>query len=64
MLLALGSFLAGLNLASFELCFLGLVLALAVPTVSWVKQSVLFIILGAALVVGIGMTFWSNRKES
>ena len=64
MLLALGSFLAGLNLASLELCFLGLVLALAVPTVSWVKQSLLFIILGAALVVGIGMTFWSSRKES
>lgn len=64
MLLALGSFLAGLNLASLELCFLGLVLALAVPTVSWVKQSMLFIILGAALVVGIGMTFWSSRKES
>ena len=33
MLLALGSFLAGLNLASLELCFLGLVLALAVPAV-------------------------------
>jgi hypothetical protein len=29
MLLALGSFLAGLNLASLELSFLGLVLALA-----------------------------------
>jgi hypothetical protein len=64
MLLALGSFLAGLNLASLELCFLGLVLALAVPTISWVKQSMLFLILGAALVVGIGMTFWSSRKES
>ena len=34
MLLALGSFLAGLNLTSLELCFLGLVLALAVPAVS------------------------------
>jgi hypothetical protein len=64
MLLALGSFLAGLNLASLELCFLGLVSALAVPTISWVKQSMLFIILGAALVVAIGMTFWSSRKES
>ena len=31
MLLALGSFLAGLNLASLELCFLGLILARAVP---------------------------------
>jgi hypothetical protein len=63
MLLALGSFLAGLNLASLELCFLGLVLALAVPAVSWVKQSMLFVILAGAL-VGIGMTFWSSRKES
>jgi hypothetical protein len=64
MLLALGSFLAGLNLASLELCFLGLVLALAVPAVSWVKQSMLFIILAGAFVVGIGMAFWSSRKES
>ena len=63
MLLALGSFLAGLNLASLELCFLGLVLALAVPAVSWVKQSMLFVILAGAFVVGIGMTFWSSRKE-
>jgi hypothetical protein len=64
MLLALGSFLAGLNLASLELCFLGLVLALAVPAVSWVKQSMLFVILAGAFLVGIGMTFWSSRKES
>jgi hypothetical protein len=64
MLLALGSFLAGVNLASLELCFLGLILALAVPAVSWVKQSMLFVILAAAFVVGIGMTLWSSRKES
>lgn len=53
MLLALGSFLAGLNLASLELCFLGLILARAVPAVSWVKQSMLFVILAGALVVGM-----------
>ena len=64
MLLALGSFLAGLNLASLELCFLGLVLALAVPAVSWLKQSVLFILLAVVLAVGIGMAFWSNRRDN
>jgi hypothetical protein len=63
MLLALGSFLAGLNLASIELCFLGLVLALAVPAVSWVKQSMLFIILAAVFAIGVGMAFWSSRKD-
>lgn len=59
MVLALGSFLAGVNLVSLELCFLGLALALAVPAVSWLKQS----ILAAALAIGIGMTFWSSRRE-
>jgi hypothetical protein len=39
MLLALGSFLAGLTLMSLQICFLGLALALAVPAISWVKQS-------------------------
>jgi hypothetical protein len=53
---------ASLNLASLELCVLGLVLALAVPAVSWLKQSVLFIILAAFLAVGVGMAFWSSRK--
>jgi hypothetical protein len=64
MLLALGCFLAGLNLASLELCFLWLVVGLAVPALSWVKQSMLFVILAEAFVVGIGMTFWSSRKVS
>jgi hypothetical protein len=64
MLLALGTFLAGVNLASLELCFLGLVLALAVPAVSWVKQSMLFVILAVVMVVGIGMTFWSSKKKN
>jgi len=63
-LLALGTFLAGLNLASLEMCFLGLVLALAVPMISWVKQSLLLIILVAVFVVGIGLTIWLSRKES
>jgi hypothetical protein len=63
MLLPLGSFLAGLNLASLELCFLGLVLALAVPPVSWVKQSMLFVILAGAFVVGIGMTLVKPKRK-
>jgi hypothetical protein len=64
MLLALGSFLAGLNLVSLELCFLGLVLALAVPAISWVKQSALFIMLAVILAVGVGVAVWSSRKDN
>jgi hypothetical protein len=61
MLLALGTFLAGLNLLSLQLCFLGLALALAVPVISWVKQSALFFVLAAVLLIGLGMTFWPHE---
>ena len=61
MLLALGTFLAGLNLLSLQLCFLGLALALAVPVISWLKQSALFFVLAAVLLIGLGMTFWPRE---
>jgi hypothetical protein len=61
-LLALGSFLAGVSLASLELGFLRVVLALAVPTIAWIKQSVLFILISVALVGGVVMAFWSSRN--
>jgi hypothetical protein len=57
-LLALGSFLAGLSLMSLRLCFLGVAMVAAVPAISWLKQSVLFFLLAAVLVIGLGMTFW------
>jgi hypothetical protein len=57
-LLALGCFLAGLSLLSPRLCFLGVAMVAAVPAISWLKQSVLFFVLAAVLVIGLGMTFW------
>jgi len=47
MLLALGTFLAGINLLSVQICFLGLAMALAVPAIAWLKQSALFLLLVA-----------------
>jgi hypothetical protein len=61
MLLALGTFLAGVNLFSLPICFLGLALALAVPAIAWLKQSALFLLLAAVLFIGLGMTFWPRR---
>lgn len=61
MLLALGTFLAGLHLSSIQICFLGLSLALAVPTISWLKQSALLFILGAVALIGLVLAFWPRR---
>jgi hypothetical protein len=60
-LLALGTFLAGLNLPSVQICFLGFALVLAVPAISWVKQSALFLVLAAVAFVGLVIAFWSRR---
>jgi hypothetical protein len=58
-LLALGTFLAGVHLLSLQIGFLGLALALAVPAISWVKQSALFLILAVVFFVGLALAFWS-----
>jgi hypothetical protein len=63
MFLALGTFLAGVNLLSLEICFLGLAMAVAVPAIAWFKQSALFLLLGVVLLIGLGITFWPRRGE-
>jgi hypothetical protein len=63
LLLALGTFLAGLNLSLLPICFLGLSLALAVPVVSWLKQSILFLALIIVFLVGLAVTLWPKRSE-
>jgi hypothetical protein len=62
MLLALGTFLAGLNLSSLQICFLGVAMALAVPAIAWFKQFSLFLLLGALLLVGLGLILWPRRQ--
>jgi hypothetical protein len=57
LLLALGTFLAGIN-TSLQVCFLGFAMALAVPAVVWLKQSALFLFLTAAAVIGVGLALW------
>lgn len=64
MLLALGTFVAGVNLLSLEICFLGLAMAIAVPAIVWLKQSALFFVLAAALLIGLGITFWPRQGQA
>lgn len=63
-LLALGTFLAGLNLPSVPICFLGFAMILAVPAISWVKQSALFLVLAAVAFIGLVVAFWSRRRPA
>src|SRR6516225_6113197 len=62
-LLALGTFLAGVSLLSLQISFLGLAMGVAVPAISWLQQSVIFFLLGAVLLIGLGITFWLRQDR-
>ena len=63
MLLALGTFLAGVSLLSLQIAFLGLAMGLAIPAISWLQESVIFFLLGAVLLIGLGITFWLRQDR-
>ena len=63
MLLALGTFVAGVHI-SWQICVLGLAMALAVPAIAWLTSYALFLVLGVAALAGIAMTFlWRQSVE-
>jgi hypothetical protein len=62
-LLALGTFLAGVSLLSLQISFLGLAMGMAVPAISWLKQSIFFFLLGAVLLIGLALTFWLRQDR-
>jgi hypothetical protein len=57
LLFAVGTFLAGLN-TSLQIAFLGFAMALAVPAISWLKQTALLLFLLGAAIIGIGLAVW------
>jgi len=63
LLLALGTFLAGIHV-SWQICVLGVVMALLVPAIAWLKGSALFLVLAIAAGAGLGLMFWRRRDES
>ena len=64
-LLALGTFVAGVHARVWRICAVGVFLAAAVPAVAWVQESAMLLLVGALLVIMIGLFFWWMwRRES
>jgi len=57
-LLALGTFTAGVQVLSWQVCMLGVIMALGVPAVAWIENSALLVTLVAASVVGLTVVLW------
>ena len=57
-LLALGTFVAGLHAHVWRICLVGVFLAVSVPAVAWIQESAMLILVVVLLVVVVGFAFW------
>lgn len=62
-LLALGTFTAGVQVLSWQVCLLGLIMALGIPAIAWIENSALLVVLVVAAVAGIAIVFWWYWRE-
>ena len=63
-LLALGTFTAGLQVMSWQVCALGVAMALAVPAIAWIENSALLVTLIIASVIGLAVVLWWHLRGS
>ena len=64
MLLALGTFTAGVHVLSWQVCLLGIIMALCVPAAAWIEASALIVVLISIAALGIGVVLWWHWHES
>ena len=62
-LLTLGTFTAVVHVLSWQVCLLGLIMALGIPAIAWIENSALIFVLIAAAVLGIVAVFWWHWRE-
>lgn len=63
-LLALGTFTAGVHVPSWQVCLLGIVMALGVPTIAWIEESALIYVLVTMAALGISVAVWWHLHET
>jgi hypothetical protein len=64
LLLGTGTFLAGINLLSLRICFLGLAMAMSIPAMTWLKQASLLLLLTGVAIAGLAVAFWPRGKKT
>jgi len=64
-LLALGTFVAGVHARAWRVGTVGIFLAVSVPAVAWIQESAVLLLVGLALVAVVAVGFWWMwRRES
>jgi hypothetical protein len=63
-LLALGTFTAGLQVMSWQVCCLGVAMALAVPAIAWIENSALIVVVIVAVMLAVGAVAWWHWRRN
>ena len=61
-LLALGTFVTGVHIQAWQICVLGVVMALAVPAIAWIERSALLLLLVFVALAAIGAALWWGAR--
>src|ERR1700736_1770822 len=64
--LALGTFTAGVHIAAWRICLVGIALGVGVPAIAWLEQSTLLLLLVAVVLIAVIAPFFgtTNGKAS
>lgn len=63
LLLAIGTVISGIHILSWQIGFLGIVMAAGVPAIAWLEDSALILFLGVVVVFGVGGMLWWRWRE-
>lgn len=63
-LLALGVFVSGLNMKAWRLCVTGAFLAVSVPTIAWLQDAALFLLILAVVLILLMLGIWWVRDRN
>jgi hypothetical protein len=62
-LLALGTFVAGVHIQAWQICVLGMVMALGVPAIAWIERSSLLLLLVVVALAVVGAALWWGGRS-
>jgi hypothetical protein len=63
-LMALGTFTSGIHVFSWQVCLLGLVMALGIPAIAWIQNAALLSLLAVGVVLAIAIVVWLHFRST
>jgi hypothetical protein len=63
-LMALGTFTSGIHVLSWQVCLLGLIMALGIPAIAWIQNAALISVLAIGVVAAIAIVLWLHFRST